>query len=106
MNAALRCGRTTLASGLLAASPSDIAKHISMIRNCAAEGNLDAAIGVFEQLKLGGVEMNSVIYNTVMDACVECHDLQNAEAWMNKTKEAGMADVVSYNTLVKAHLAK
>jgi len=48
--------------------------------------------------------MNSVIYNTVLDACVECRDLKAAEAWMEQTKQAGMADVVSFNTLIKAHL--
>lgn len=105
MQAALRCGRSQLASGFLESSPADVAKHITMIRNCAAERNLPAAIAVFESLKKNAVEMNSVIYNTVIDACVECRDLKAAEHWMKQTKEAGMADVVSFNTLIKAHLA-
>lgn len=104
MNAALRCGRDHLAKNLLDSSPSDIAKHITMIRNCAAEGNLQGAMSVFESLKKSGVDLNSVIYNTVLDACVECRDLRAAEKWMEETKEAGMADVVSFNTLIKAHL--
>jgi len=104
MNAALKCGRTELAQKLLSSSPSDIAKHITMIRNCAAEKNLKGAIGVFASLEQSGVEMNSIIYNTVLDACVECRDLQAAEAWMEQTKKAGMTDVVSFNTLIKAHL--
>merc|ERR1719343_585547 len=105
MNAALRCGRSKLASNLLSASPSDVAKHIAMIRKCATEGNLDGAINVFETLKSNLPELNSIIYNTVIDACVECHDLSSAEVWMQRTKDAGMSDVVSYNTLIKAHLA-
>merc|ERR1719162_301969 len=48
--------------------------------------------------------MNSIIYNTVLDACVECHDIKAAEAWMVETQDAGMADVVSFNTLIKMHL--
>lgn len=104
MNAALRCGRTHLAKKLLDSAPSDVAKHITMMRNCAAEGNLKGAMSVFEALKASGVDLNSVIYNTVLDACVECRDLKAAEAWMVQTKEAGMADVVSFNTLIKAHL--
>merc|ERR1740117_2320720 len=48
--------------------------------------------------------MNSIIYNTVLDACVECRDLKKAEAWMETTKAAGMLDVVSFNTMIKAHL--
>merc|ERR1719271_1211048 len=104
MNAALRCGRAHLAKNLLDSSPSDVAKHITMIRNCAAENNLQGAISVFDSLERSGVDLNSVIYNTVLDACVECRDLKAAEAWMEQTKKAGMADVVSFNTLIKAHL--
>jgi pentatricopeptide repeat protein len=104
MNAALKCGRSHLAKNLLNASPSDVAKHITMIRNFAAQGNLQGAVGVFESLESSGVDMNSIIYNTVLDACVGCRDLPAAEAWMEQTKKAGMADVVSFNTLIKAHL--
>merc|ERR1719409_1959786 len=75
-----------------------------MIRNCASERNLKGAVSIFDSLEQSGVDLNSIIYNTVLDACVECRDIQAAEAWMEQTKKAGMADVVSYNTLIKAHL--
>jgi pentatricopeptide repeat protein len=104
MNAAVRCGRNSLANRLLEGSPSDIAKHITMIQNCASGNNLKGAFSVFESLERSGVDLNSVVYNTILEACVQCRDLQAAEAWMEKTKEAGMADVVSFNTLIKAHL--
>jgi pentatricopeptide repeat protein len=104
MSAALKCGRAHLAKNMLSASPSDIAKHITMIRNCAAEHNLEGAVSVFHSLEQSGVDMNSVIYNTVLDACVECGDLKAAEMWMEQTRKAGMTDVVSFNTLIKAHL--
>lgn len=104
MNAALKCGRTNLANDLLSNTPSDIAKHITMIRNFAAEHNLSGAKSVFESLERSGVEMNSIIYNTVLDACVECRDLKAAEAWMDRTQKADMADVVTFNTLIKAYL--
>jgi pentatricopeptide repeat protein len=104
MNAAIKCGRSELAQKLLSSSPSDIAKHIAMIKNCAAQKNLAGAVSAFSSLEKSGVDMNSVIYNTVLDACVECRDLHAAEAWMEQTKQAGMADVVSFNTLIKAHL--
>eukprot|EP00930_Biecheleria_cincta_P026116 TRINITY_DN18468_c0_g1_i1.p1 TRINITY_DN18468_c0_g1~~TRINITY_DN18468_c0_g1_i1.p1 ORF type:complete len:1085 (+),score=233.95 TRINITY_DN18468_c0_g1_i1:127-3381(+) len=104
MNAALKCGRSTLAQALLTDNPSDIAKHITMIRNCAAEQNLPAALEVFVSLKQSGVELNSVVYNTMLDACVECNQLEKATSWMEQMKKDGMTDVVSYNTLIKAHL--
>jgi len=82
----------------------DVAKHITMIRKCATEGDLQGAVSIFETIVASGVEMNSVIYNTVLDACVECRDLKAAEAWMERTQKAGMMDVVSFNTFIKAHL--
>ena len=38
LNAALKCGQSDLAQGFLEATPSDVAKHVTMIRNCAAAG--------------------------------------------------------------------
>merc|ERR1719253_360376 len=60
---------------------SDVGKHITLIRNCAMEKNLEGAFAAFETLKQSGVELNSVIYNTVLDACVECRSLKAAESW-------------------------
>ncbi|CAE8635959.1 unnamed protein product [Polarella glacialis] len=104
IGAALRCGRHDLAQKFLQASPTDVAKHITMIRNCALAGDLEGAKSVFHSLKSGGSELNSVVYNTVLDACVECHKLKDAEAWMAQMIEDGFVDVVSFNTLIKAHL--
>eukprot|EP00427_Karlodinium_veneficum_P056242 CAMPEP_0169413388 /NCGR_PEP_ID=MMETSP1017-20121227/61326_1 /TAXON_ID=342587 /ORGANISM="Karlodinium micrum, Strain CCMP2283" /LENGTH=228 /DNA_ID=CAMNT_0009520793 /DNA_START=62 /DNA_END=746 /DNA_ORIENTATION=- len=91
-DAALSCGRSSLARKLLAASPSDIAKHITMIQGCAAEKNLQGAFDIFASLERSGVDMNSVVYNSVLEACVQCRDFAAAEDWMKKSKEAGMAE--------------
>jgi len=82
----------------------DIGKHITIIRNHAAEKNLQGAFSVFKSLEEGDAELNSVIYNTVLDACVECWDLKKAESWMERMRKDGMTDVVSFNTLIKAYL--
>jgi len=104
MSAALSCGRTGIVQCLFDPARTDVAKHIIMIRKCASEKNLKGAMSIFKSLKDGGVELNSIVYNTVLDACVKCRDLAAAEDWMKQTKEAGMVDVVSFNTLMKAHL--
>lgn len=104
VNAALRCGRQDIASQLLEATPADTAKHIAMIRGCVAKGNLDEAMRVFEALRETGVELPHSIWNTALDACVECRELRRAEGFMSQMQRAGVADVVSYNTLIKAHL--
>merc|ERR1719487_738118 len=75
-----------------------------MIRNHALEKNLQGAFGVFESMEQSGIDLNCIMYNTVLDACVECNDLKAAEAWMDRMKKADMTDVVSFNTLIKAHL--
>merc|ERR1719253_220662 len=82
----------------------DIAKHVMMIRKCASENNLKGAMSIFDTLKESGIEMNGVVFNTVLDACVKCKDLKAAQAWMEQTRQAGFIDVVSYNTIMKAHL--
>jgi len=82
----------------------DIAKQIIMIRSYGADGNLQGAFGVFESMEQSGIDLNCIMYNTVLDACVGCKDLKAAEAWMERMKKANMTDVVSFNTLIKAHL--
>jgi len=82
----------------------DIGKHITMIRGCAFENNLTGAMNVFVTLQQSGAELNSIVYNTVLDACVECRNLKAAESWMETMKHEGMTDVVTFNTLIKAHL--
>merc|ERR1719331_2268261 len=82
----------------------DIAKQITMIRNHASEKNLQGAFSVFESMEQSGIDLNVIMFNTVLDACVECKDLKAAEAWMERMRQASMTDVVSFNTLIKAHL--
>uniref|UniRef100_A0A7S4Q7H1 Pentatricopeptide repeat-containing protein-mitochondrial domain-containing protein n=1 Tax=Alexandrium monilatum TaxID=311494 RepID=A0A7S4Q7H1_9DINO len=104
VGAALKCGRKDLATGLMEAAPADTAKYISMIHACAAKGNLDEAMKTFQALEASGVELTQSLWNTALDACVECRELRRAEGLMRRMEAQGLADVVSYNTLIKAHL--
>ena len=56
--------------------------------------------------RLGGAELNNFVYNYLLDACVKYQDLNAAEDIMDQTKQAGMLDVVSFNTLIKAYLQR
>jgi len=87
------------------ASPDDIRKHATMIKSCGRERNLQGAVQVFNKLKQTGVHMNSMIYNCLIDACVQCGDLESATAYFDQMKKLNFVDVVSYNTILKAHLA-
>jgi len=102
--AACACGRNDLAQGLFAAGPLDTGKHIAMISTCARKGNLDGAFSVFEAVAGADGELTPSLYNSVLDACVECRSLERAETWMHRMKKEGVADVVSYNTLIKSQL--
>ena len=77
-----------------------------MIRKCAAERNLAGAKAVFEAAETGGAELNSFVYNALVDACVECQDLRAAQDVMEQTRQAGMLDIVTFNTLIKAYLQR
>ena len=75
-----------------------------MNRKCAAEKNLAGVKAVFEAAETDGAELNIIVYNALLDACVECQDLRAAQDVMEQTRQAGMLDIVTFNTLIKACL--
>merc|ERR1719337_35336 len=103
-DAALESGCARLAQNSPSSCPSDIGKHITMIRKYAAENNLEGAVSVFKSLEESGVDLNTVMFNAILDACVQCWDLRAAESWIERMKKDGMIVIVSFNTLIKAHL--
>ena len=68
-----------------------------MIRKCARENNLKGAMSIFNSLKEAGVELNSSIYNTVLDACVKCR-IGKAELLAKKLQQ--LQD--KYRVVIKA----
>merc|ERR1719174_1776550 len=104
MKAAVQAGRSGLAESLFEQSPGDVAKHVTMIKACGKEHNLQGAVSVFNKLKQGGVHMNSLIYNCLLDACVQCGDTTAAHEHFQQMKELAFVDVVSYNTMLKSYL--
>ena len=57
-------------------------------------------------LCLGGAELNNIGQHSLLDARVKHQDLKAAEDIMDQTKQAGMLDVVSFNTLIEAYLQR
>ena len=55
---------------------------------------------------LGGAELHNFAHNSLLDARVKHQDLKAAEDIMDQTRQAGMIDVVSFNTLIKAYLQR
>merc|ERR1719161_1236655 len=83
----------------------ELSKHISKIRSCGQEKDLQEAVRVFNNLKQNGVQMNSMIYNCLIDACVQCGDVRAALGYFEQMKQLNLVDTVSYNTMVKAYLS-
>merc|ERR1719262_251615 len=104
MKSAMQCGRASLAQRVFAASSGDINKHMAMIKACSRENNLQGAIAVFEQLKTSGASLNSMIYNSLLDACIQCHDPVRAVELFQQMMADDVADVVSFNIMLKLHL--
>jgi pentatricopeptide repeat protein len=104
LSSAFQCGRQGISSSLVEATPSDTAKHISLIRASAGRGDLEDAMRIFSALEASGADLTNSLYNTALDACVECRDLRRAEKLMQRMEASNLADAVSYNTLIKAYL--
>jgi len=70
------------------------------------EGRLEKAIEVLDVAKQSSGAPTTKLYNCLIDACVHCEDVAAALRYFAEMKEAGLADVVSYNTILKGRLAK
>merc|ERR1719359_585215 len=81
-------------------------KRLSMrandIRSCGRNGNLNGAVKVFD--RLGDQADSTLVLNSMLDACVECHDLEKAAYYFNRARCLELADAVSYNKMMKGHL--
>jgi len=97
VEAGLRRGRADIVVKVLAASES-IQQH-ALLKTLGRKNGLNASLEVFKACP----EKNPSLYNALLEACNICHDLPSAEQVMEEATEAGMADVVTYNTLMKAY---
>jgi len=104
MKCAMQCGRNDLAQGVFAGAAGDISKHLAMIKACSREKNLQGAIDVFERLKSSGASLNSMAYNSLLDACIQCNDSSRAEKLFEQMKVDKVIDVVSFNITLKMYL--
>jgi len=97
--------RSDLVPGLSALLVGDSNKQAKLIREHGKTGNLKAAMNIFSQMEQSKVAMTSLVYNSILEACAQCGDTRSALAFFEQAKVAGHADVVSYNTVMKVHLA-
>lgn len=85
-------------------SQFDTSKHVELMRKFAVERNVGGAMRTFGLIKQSG-SPSSLMYNIVLQACINSGNIQAAEDWMDEVKDAGMADQSSFQILIKALVA-
>merc|ERR1719379_2597313 len=104
LEAATKAGRMGMVEALSQDVEADLGKHVTIIKTCGADRNIQGAKRAFDSLKRSGVQMNSLIFNCLIDACVQCGDMVAALEYFGQMKQLDFVDAVSYNTVMKAHL--
>ncbi|CAJ1378370.1 unnamed protein product, partial [Effrenium voratum] len=84
---------------------NELQRAVTTIKAYVKNKDLPSATGVFNRLKKSGVALRPQVYNCFLDACVQCGDIDASLSLFEEMKQLGFLDVVSYNTLLKGHLA-
>uniref|UniRef100_A0A7S4VAR9 Pentacotripeptide-repeat region of PRORP domain-containing protein n=1 Tax=Alexandrium monilatum TaxID=311494 RepID=A0A7S4VAR9_9DINO len=95
---ALRRNRPDVLEKLL-----DMAEHtrrVALLKSFGSEQRLADATAIFRACR----DKSECLYNALMDACIQCQDMKAAKSIFEEAVAAGMADVVTYNTIIKTHL--
>jgi len=81
-------------------STADCTKRVALIKHLGAAGKLDNVFVVFRNIPDPG----ACIYNAVIDVCIDGQQPEAARDVINDAIQAHVADTVTYNTTIKAHL--
>ena len=84
---------------------ADLARHAKAIADFGKDGDLRSATALFEQLRRAGDPLSPLVCNCLLEACVQCGDLPAARRRLATMKAESLADVVSYNTVMKGCLS-
>jgi pentatricopeptide repeat protein len=101
VRACLRCNDGATLKQLLGTA-LDNCKRMSLLRSLATESSMSDVLVVFNAWP----RKTTTFYNSMLDLCGACHNMHVAEAVVTAATQDGLADVVTYNTFVKAHLQK
>jgi len=84
----------------------DVSSQAWAIKQFGKAGNLAAAVGVYERVKRHGHVGNSFVFNSLLDACIECGAMEKAEEYFKWAQCRSFGTVVTYNTMMKGYLAQ
>merc|ERR1740117_899592 len=74
------------------------------IRTRGKNGKLEEALSIFEHA--GTDVANTFVHNAILEACIECGDMEKSVYYFSQARSNGFVDVVSYNIMIKGRLAK
>jgi len=97
--AALKLGRPDLLKRLVSETV-EASRVALLMKGFGTEKRLADVFAIFEACP----SKTGVLYNTLLDACVDNKDGRSAERIFAEAVAAGVADVVTYNTAIKAHV--
>jgi len=98
--AALRLGRKDLLTRLL--QDCEDARRVGLLQSFGKEGRLEEA----KQLLEACPTKSTCLHNAVLNAALGCGDSKVLENAISEAESAGVADVVTYNTVIKGHLLR
>mmetsp|Transcript_23455 Transcript_23455/g.66957 ORF Transcript_23455/g.66957 Transcript_23455/m.66957 type:complete len:1029 (-) Transcript_23455:41-3127(-) len=81
-------------------SATEQPRQVGLLKGFAAEHRLADATAIFQACP----EKTGCLYNALLDAAIDSKDMEAAERIMAEAVAADMADVVTYNTIIKKHL--
>jgi pentatricopeptide repeat protein len=83
---------------------SGLQAAISSIRAQGRAGNLQGAVAAFEKLRASERSLSPQVHNCLIEAYIQCKDLSGALQHFKDVARTGTADIVTYNTVLKALL--
>jgi len=112
--AAVNCGNSALVERLsmppsrpptgISAANVEVTRLSTIIQGYTRDRDLKGAIEVFDKLRSSGSALNPLICNCLLEAYVQCGDVEGGLAHFNEMKRLDQVDVVGFNTALKLHL--
>mmetsp|Transcript_61849 Transcript_61849/g.109847 ORF Transcript_61849/g.109847 Transcript_61849/m.109847 type:complete len:941 (-) Transcript_61849:35-2857(-) len=98
--AALRLGRDDVLVKLL--KVCEDARKVGLIKSFGADGMLKEAKKIFEACP----EKSACLHNAILDAAISSGDAASLDQALSDAQQVSVADVVTFNTIIKGHLQK
>lgn len=79
--------------------------YTTLIKGFSKSLELDQALKVFEIMRKDSeIQPNNITFNSLIDCCVRCTDIPQAEAIFDDMKQSGVSpDLITYSTMIKGY---